>query len=179
MSSRTRMLVEADYQYASEDLRVPLISALNATGGRYKRSLERYLLAVRAVVLQSRIGGPSWKDIAGWLVEALDSSPAEYDEAWAEYSGPPGEGQLEAKEEFDVTLQFQIADLVRMRNCRPSDAGDYFGRNSPDGHDWYNFDTVTYLECALAGISDNAGDEPLAAGWRNFALFLELGRLYE
>ncbi len=54
------------------------------------------------------------------------------------------------------------------------------GSESPTGHTWYNFDPLSYLECALAGMS--ACDEdvlPVPPGWRYFATFLELGRMYE
>ncbi len=55
-----------------------------------------------------------------------------------------------------------------------------FGVESPTGHSWYNFEPLIYLECALAGISANNVDGgSLTPGWRPFAWFLELGRMYE
>ncbi len=73
-------------------------------------------------------------------------------------------------------------DLRRMRGGTLAEEWRYFGSESPTGKGWYNFDPLTYLECALAGMSACACNENadlLTPGWRPFASFLELGRTYE
>ena len=75
----------------------------------------------------------------------------------------------------------------------------YFGIDSPSGSRWYNFDPLTYLECAIRGqyggyeeaevivlIPPPAGesaDDPVreitAFSWADFIGLLECGQLYE
>ena len=79
-----------------------------------------------------------------------------------------------------ATLLFQIADLHRMQGNTLEGEWRYFGSESPSGNTWYNFDPMTYLECALAGMSaSNEDAEPITSGGRAFPGFLELRRLYE
>ncbi|WP_459195476.1 hypothetical protein [Wukongibacter baidiensis] len=84
---------------------------------------------------------------------------------------------------FKDTILFQINDL----NCMEKDEGIlnndliYFGVDSPTGNRWYNFDPLTYLECASAWLEDCYGEDNHIEyiSWGLFARFLKMGRLYE
>jgi len=91
------------------------------------------------------------------------------------------------------TAVFQIADLQRFAKKKPEEYGKYahyatkykhFGLKSPTGHDWYNWDPFTYLECATAGLVDHAQSAPppefeYGKSWAVLAYLLEWGRMYE
>jgi hypothetical protein len=58
----------------------------------------------------------------------------------------------------------------------------YFGVDSPRGSRWYNFDPLTFLECAVAGTFGEEDDpvfEIAEVSWEKFAGFLSVGQSYE
>lgn len=73
----------------------------------------------------------------------------------------------------------------------------YFGIKSPRGHEWFNFDPFTYLECGADGTfggwqpGDSTGRVPTEEyvpepefavdwiPWRQFTDFLRAGQWYE
>ena len=174
------MLKESAYKNAPPDLRSRLLDALKSYGNRESRPLEEYLRSVWALVLGHSSAEPSWDQIGEWLVTALTAPAAPFDQAWLSFRDPPAEGEGTPREEFDATLLFHIANLCRMRGGTLEEEWRYVGSESPTGNDWYNFDPLTYLECALVGMSAcNEDAHPLTPGWRLFASFLELGRTYE
>lgn len=81
------------------------------------------------------------------------------------------------------TILFQINEL----DCMEKDESllrnkmSYFGVDSPNGNRWYNFDPLTYLECASSWLVDYYGEDMHMnfINWGLFARFLEMGRLYE
>lgn len=96
---------------------------------------------------------------------------------------PINDEQDDGFEIFKDTIFFQINDL----NCMESDESMrrneliYFGVDSSNGNRWYNFDPLTYLECASAWLGDYYGEDMYMEyiSWGLFARFLEMGRLYE
>jgi hypothetical protein len=71
-----------------------------------------------------------------------------------------------------------VADRTTAEELERSDPQRYAlgGAN-----DWQNGAISTYLECALAGVSDQQkwGDSPIGPTWHELAVFLWLGKIYE
>ena len=174
------MVKESHYRNAPPELRSRLLDALRSHRRRRSHRLEVYLRALWVLARGHASAEPRWDQIGEWLVTALTARPALFDEAWLRFRDPPEAGEGTPREEFDATLLFQIADLRRMQGGALEDEWGDFGVDSPTGNSWYNFEPLSYLECALAGISANNVDgHSLTPGWRPFAWFLELGRIYE
>ena len=93
-------------------------------------------------------------------------------EAADKHSGPAYSAEV---------IKFQLAELSRMRaSGQLADESKFFGIVSPSGHDWYNFDPFSLLECGARGLMDHAGeDAPLRGGWEMLGELLEMGRTYE
>ena len=57
---------------------------------------------------------------------------------------------------FEGMILEQIVDLREMDEAGSlSSELRYFGLDSPRGNCWYNFDSLAYLECAVAGFDDD------------------------
>lgn len=115
---------------------------------------------------------------SGFAKAALDESfgqktkgPLKF-EAADKHSGPAYSAEV---------IKFQLAELSRMRaSGQLADESKFFGIVSPSGHDWYNFDPFSLLECGARGLMDHAGeDAPLRGGWEMLGELLEMGRTYE
>ena len=78
-------------------------------------------------------------------------------------------------------LQFQIAELHKMKGKQLDDDMRYFGIDSETGNRWYNFDPMTNLECGARCILDNEDDEDkeFIVSWQTLGELLEMGRIYE
>jgi hypothetical protein len=90
------------------------------------------------------------------------------------------------------TVLFQIAELRRFGERKQEEYGKfaeyakkykYMGLKSPTGHDWYNWDPFTYLECATGGLVVHskwtAPEFKEGNSWAVLAYVLEWGRIYE
>jgi hypothetical protein len=88
------------------------------------------------------------------------------------------------------TILWQIVDLRDMDEAGMLRNEDrYFGIDAPRGNRWYNFDPMTYLECAAAGtyrgfttppdIPDDPVFEIEEVSWDDFTRFLRAGAFYE
>ena len=168
------MYQAGDYLGAHEDLRDPLIELLNQTITP-ELSLELYLSSLHSLAKSELENRPTWSSLADWLVRATTAEPSVIRPWWWQNRNPVNFDSDATGRTFEKILLFQISDLYRYRQSKKHPV-DYFGSISPTGNMWYNFDPTSYIECALAGISDNRRDD---ATWENLALFLELGRNYE
>ena len=83
---------------------------------------------------------------------------------------PPGPGDTsvataaEGYADWETRIDEQIRDLHEMHHAGTlADEHRYFGVNAPSGARWYNFDPLTYIECAAAGTFGGwqEGDEHL------------------
>lgn len=93
----------------------------------------------------------------------------------------------EGFQEWEHTIASQIADLCEMREVGIlANELRYFGVDAPSGARWYNFDPLTYVECATAATFggserddiDAPGEVP-EVSWTRFTEFLRAGQLYE
>jgi hypothetical protein len=86
--------------------------------------------------------------------------------------------------EWKNTIQKQIEELRKMKEAGVlDDEWRYFGKTLASGESWYNFDPLTFLECAAAGLMDgHCWDDPVddaELSWKRFEKFLILGQIYE
>ena len=191
--------------YGERDLE-QYLRALWQLGTRHKAeealSLGRFAELLEAAFRESAPAfDPVWRHIAdayqirfAELVEsaARDSATAFDESAWRDIAGAGFSG-------WQDTILWQIVDLRDMDEAGMLRHKDrYFGIDAPRGDRWYNFDPMTYLECATAGAcggfragdesgrikSDpNAPDDPIFAishiDWDAFSAFLRAGQSYE
>lgn len=168
-------------------------------GQVHNRTLESYLSALWRVVSRRPPDSPTIEDFVGWVRVAFNSEPTPFDPQWLDirpdYSHDPA-----TYDDCMTRLLFQVADLHRMREAGVfENEYRYFGITSPGGSLWYNFDPLSYLECAVRGKyggyeaaevivtipppEGESADSPIfeidSFTWQDFADLLELGQLYE
>ena len=165
-------------------------------------SLGRFAELLEAAFRESApVFDPAWRDIAdayqAKLAELIESvlreSATEFDaSAWRDIADAGFAG-------WQDTILWQIVDLRDMDKAGMlRNEQRYFGIDAPRGNRWYNFDPMTYLECAAAGTfggfhaGDPGGrmkfdsttpDDPTVeiplVGWDGFTHFLRAGAFYE
>jgi hypothetical protein len=116
------------------------------------RSLEQYLLALLLATHKfsdNRL--LTIQEFYNLIISSFTSEPSGFDEGWRNmYDRMPC--KLDNFIGWQATLSRQIVDLREMdENGTLSLDYRYFGVNSPRGSRWYNFSTIGYLECAMAG----------------------------
>jgi hypothetical protein len=132
-----------------------LYRAIGELGERYAssgRTLEHYLLALLGLARQhNRQDALSLSEFYQVVSEAFSADPIPFASAWRDTYGALNPNQS-GFVGWEATVIRQIVDLREM-----DEAGTlayeyrYFGVDAPRGSRWYNFDPVTYLECAMAG----------------------------
>lgn len=160
-------------------------------------SLEKYLTALRSIAAPFAETEPTIKNLIFWLDAAFTHSPPDFNPESFEAA-------------FDVTqkgfvrwenqILSQIIDLRQMsENGQLEDKYRYFGIDAPRGSRWYNFDVLTYLECAVRGMYDGYEEDEVIVlhqpaegestdseifqiddfSWESFAELLVYGQMYE
>jgi hypothetical protein len=166
------------------------------------RDLEEYLAALYALVDQYKEQEMSPELFIQILSEAFTIPPTPFKKEWLNCNTPPHDnGNIRKftnpifKDNLDRTfytniqdiqftlevLKFQIAELHKMRDKQLKNEYRYFGITSETGHEWYNFDPFSNLECGarcLLNNSDNE-DEDTEINWQTIGILLEDGRIYE
>ena len=194
-------------ELTSQEFRSAVLAITDQQEGEYKDSLENHLLSLWAVIQKYESSAPSYSLFATILAEAFQTQPYQFDEQWLSYENDlawdykNGSFVIEEyrNDEWVVTennvndfeilkhiIFFQIADLHRMNPSQLNDPHNYFGIDSPTGHRWYNFDAITYWECATAGMEAclDMPDHPRKKSfdkctWATLARLLQLGQSYE
>jgi len=178
-----------------------VIAVLDEHKPDYRRSLEEYLRSLWVLVGRNQHQPVSHTLLGHMLAEAFVTEPAAFDPAWLQYEKPLPwdyeDGRYVLKtfvgdeeriiedhvDEFRIlthTIEFQIADLRRMRGNQLEDKNRHMGLISPTGNSWYNFDVFTYLRCSTSGMVSHSRGAPFeGCDWVELAGILELGRLYE
>jgi hypothetical protein len=178
---------------------VSYVSALaNEMASKTARSLEEYLRALWQLLRQAEGDEISFSKFSQALHDAFFADPLPFDEEWLQYTPSielittrprdltfPSPGDLKSDSGrtasfalFLTMICYQIADLHRMAETGQLNSKyRYYGLTSPTGYSWYNFDPLSYLKCAAAGLKDHCLHTD--ASWDVFALFLWLGQLYE
>src|SRR5262249_23583789 len=135
---------------------------------------------------------------ATMLETAFRETPPPFDPSWRNIAEPDLTKTM-GFQGWQQTILWQIIDLRDMDEAGMlRDEMRYLGIQAPRGTDWYNFDPLTYLECAAAGAfggfraGDESGrikavpsspDDPVfeipQVTWDAFTRFLWAGQLYE
>lgn len=165
------------------------------------RDLETYLLSLLALVEQEKDSNITAELLLKLLQDAFISEPTAFKEEWLSITAAPDENMMSKKfthpelsaaidksiisdksgiDYSIAVLQFQIAELHKMRGKQLEDKTRYFGIDSETGNRWYNFDPMTNLECGARCIIDSSDDEKeLVVSWQTLGELLEMGRIYE
>ena len=113
-------------------------------------SLENYLKSLWAIASPFSFAEPTIENLVSWLETALSFSPPEFDSEWLKTKFDFSKKGFESWENRIIS---QIVDLREMEESELlKNEMCYFGIDSPRGYRWYNFDVLTYLECAVRGV---------------------------
>ncbi len=159
------------------------------------RDLETYLLALLKLVEQERKQILTADLLLKLIHDACTSEPKKFDNEWLKIVKAPDEETVYKKvsnkansssEDIGIyytiaVLQFQIAELHKMKGKQLSDEGRSFGINSETGNRWYNFDPYSILECGMRCYLDYCEDDEqeFEVSWQTLGDLLEMGRIYE
>ncbi|MCU0434546.1 MAG: hypothetical protein MUC87_13920 [Bacteroidia bacterium] len=166
------------------------------------RDLETYLLALLNLVEQEKSHNLTSDLLLKLLKTAFIAQPKDFNPEWLSINTAPDENIMSKKftnpeinsminksvvsdkTGIDYTiavLQFQIAELHKMKGKQLDNDVRYFGLDSETGNRWYNFDPITNLECGARCIVDGADDDDkeFMVNWQTLGELLEMGRIYE
>ena len=146
-------------------------------------TLEEYLRSLWGLISKHDGPEPTNGVIARLLADALNAGPAPFNDAWLAVSEPADRAMMKANPFDGVrrTLVFQLADMRRMQAADLLDPEKmHLGVTSPTGHKWNNFETLDYLDCAMAAIGEIYGElKKPPTGWTLLEMILDQGRVYE
>lgn len=175
---------------------------INYRNNTDNRDLETYLLALLKLVEQEREQTLTADSLLKLFLDAFSSEPKKFDAEWLKIVKAPDEKTIykkftnkaasssEDKNEVagDIgiyytiaVLQFQIAELHKMKGKQLDDNDKYFGIDSETGNRWYNFDPDSILECGMRCYidPDDDNDQEFEVSWQTLGDLLEMGRIYE
>lgn len=165
------------------DFRQYVLLLVDGKDARSIRSLEEYLRALWRCIQQTQAQEENitFSLLAQLIQDAFFVDPLPFDESWLQYDTPPNLHEDAKEGEFAVLQQmicYQIADLHRMDQADLlNNPFRYYGIDSPTGYRWFNFDPVSYLECAVQSIQKESAFTD--ASWMDIAIVLWLGQIYE
>ncbi|HHH49613.1 MAG TPA: hypothetical protein ENK52_01395 [Saprospiraceae bacterium] len=163
------------------------------------RDLQEYLLGLYSEVLKNKNKPFTFLLLNELLSNAFSAKPLKFQKEWLNCNTAPDENILNKKFtnpefsnsvdksntselpafEFTIAvLQFQIAELEKMKGKQLENQYRYFGIDSETGNRWYNFDPFGNLECGARCLLDNDMDLS-ELDWSFLGELLEAGRIYE
>jgi hypothetical protein len=128
------------------------VTGLAKAAERPERSLEDYLRALWRLGAERReLDAVPPAAFAGMLEAALREPPPPFDPRWADvYDDSPEDRTGFSR--WEATILAQVVDLHELAQTgKLEDEFRYFGISAPRGDTWYNFDPLTFLECAACG----------------------------
>lgn len=159
------------------------------------RDMETYLLALLRLVEQEREQTLTADLLLKLLHAACISEPQKFDNNWLKIVTAPDEEEVckkmnnKANSSLEDTgiyytiavLQFQIAELHKMKGKQLNDESQSFGIDSETANRWYNFDPYSILECGMRCYLDYCEDDKqeFEVSWQTLGSLLEMGRIYE
>lgn len=175
---------------------------INYRNNTDNRDLETYLLALLKLVEQEREQTLTADSLLKLFLDAFSSEPKKIDTEWLKIVKTPDEKTIykkitnkaasssedknEAAGDIGIyytiaVLQFQIAELHKMKGKQLDDTEKYFGIDSETGNRWYNFDPNSILECGMRCYidPDDNNDQEFEVSWQTLGDLLEMGRIYE
>ena len=179
------------------------VAALAENDDGEGRELEEYLRALwRLGAAKQANDRLTLACFAGLLVGAFHEEAPAFSPAWRDIAEE--EGTHTGYPRWERTIFSQIVDLREMRDAGMlANEHRYFGVDAPRGRRWFNFDPLTYLECAVEGAfggwrpGDRTGRDYVSAktaeledvdipifemtrvSWDQFADFLRAGQSFE
>lgn len=137
----------------NRDFYARVIALEEQFGGELLPSLETYLLSLWSLVVTESTDLIDAYQLLSWLERAFEHEPPPFQPHWFNYPLPqPFRKRIATFSDWEDVILFQIADLRRMAESGDlTSPGRYEGITSPSGAQWYNFDPITYLECAVRG----------------------------
>ena len=179
------------------------VAALVENDDGQVRELEEYLRALwRLGAAKQANDRLTLACFAGLLVAAFQEEAPAFAPAWQDIAEE--EGTPAGYPRWERTIFSQIVDLREMRDAGMlANEHRYFGVDAPRGRRWFNFDPLTYLECAVEGAfggwrrGDRTGRDYVSAknadledldipifdmtrvSWDQFADFLRAGQSFE
>ena len=160
-------------------------------------TLENYLKSLWAIASPFSFTEPTTKNLTNWLEIAFTFPIPIFNPDWQQtkfYFSRKG------FESWENRIISQIVDLREMdESGQLKNDMRYFGIDSPRGSRWYNFDVLTYLECAVRGNyggyeedevivlqpppEDESADSEIFEieefSWEDFNGLLSCGQFYE
>jgi hypothetical protein len=179
------------------------VAALVENDDGQGRELEEYLRALWRLGAAKRANDRlTLGCFVGLLLRAFQEEAPVFAPAWQDIAEV--EGTHAGYPRWERTIFSQIVDLREMRDAGMlANEHRYFGVDAPRGRRWFNFDPLTYLECAVEGAfggwrpGDRTGrdyvyaknseledlDIPIfempCVSWDQFADFLRAGQSFE
>ncbi len=160
-------------------------------------TLEKYLTSLWAVASSFSENKPQVEELANWLDLAFTHPAPVFSSAWLNYKFSAVQKGFEY---WESRILAQIVDLREMAESGElENEHRYFGIDAPRGSRWYNFDVLTYLECAVRGMYGGYTEEEVIIldsaenvrsvdsevfqitdfSWEKFAELVEYGQIYE
>ena len=173
-----------------------LIDKLNELVSTFKssnKSLEEYWRSMYLLALNKKDDKPTLDLFFEMIAESINQSSIELNPNWLSSTNPPesnifeeevrnGNKELKSDiQEFEFflkVLEFQIAELHKMKNKQLKNEYRYFGIDSETGNRWFNFDPMGILECGSSGMESNGFNKDLES-WIFLGEIIEMGRIYE
>lgn len=157
------------------------------------KSLEEYWRSMYSLAVKHKNENPTLELFYKLIEESLVSSPVELKPEWLNLTKAPRSNffdkdlendhseitsEVGAFDFFLEVLEFQIAELYKMKNKQLLNDYKYLGIDSETGNRWFNFDLIDILDCGLSGMSANGYNEDLKS-WIFLGEIIEMGRIYE
>lgn len=113
-------------------------------------TLENYLKSLWATASPFSFTKPTVENLSDWLETALIFPTPNFNPEWQQTKLDFSKKGFQSWENRIIS---QIVDLREMdESGQLKNDMRYFGIDSPRGYRWYNFDVLTYLECAVRGM---------------------------
>lgn len=157
------------------------------------KSLEEYWRSMYPLAIKKKHQKPTLKLFFELIKESIDNPIIKLNKDWLRSINPPesnlfeeevkkGEKDLKSdNDEFEFflkVLEFQIAELHKMKDKQLKNEHRYFGIDSETGNRWFNFEPIGILECGLSGMDANGLNKDLE-NWIFLGEIIEMGRIYE
>lgn len=157
------------------------------------KNLEEYWRSMYPLVIQKKHKKPTLELFFELIKDSIENPPIKLNADWLKSINPPesnlfeeevknGEKELKSdNDEFEFflkVLEFQIAELHKMKDKELKNEHRYFGINSETGNRWFNFDPMGILDCGLSGMESNGFNKDLE-NWIFLGEIIEMGRIYE
>ena len=173
-----------------------LIDKIGETESAFKSSnknLEEYWRSMYRAAIEIKDEKPTLQLFFELITKSINYPPLDFKPEWLNSISPPESNLFDATvkigkegvksefkefEFFTKVLEFQIAELRKMKGKQLENEHKYFGIDSETGNRWFNFDPLGILECGLGGFRANGFNKDLE-NWIFLGEIIEMGRIYE